>query len=307
MRMCIDYRQLNKVTIKNKYPIPRIDDLFDQLQGASIFSKFDLRSGYHQLKIRAEDISKTTFRTRYGHYEFLVMSFGLTNAPAAFMELMNMLQTLKKKQFYAKFSKCEFWLSSVTLLRHVVTKDGNFSSIASLLTKLTQKNMTFQWSEVCEASFQKLKTLLTSAPILNLPKGKVIAYASRQLYVHEKNYPTHDLELATVVFALKIWRHYLYGVHCEYHLGKTNVVANALSWKSVSMGSLGKVLARVQAHSLLLDQIKARQFEDEKLKIIHDNVLNGEAKETILDSQGVLRIKGRICVPRVGDSTRLIM
>ncbi|WVZ92491.1 hypothetical protein U9M48_038551 [Paspalum notatum var. saurae] len=158
MRMCIDYRSLNEMTIKNKYPLPRIDDLFDQLKGAKYFSKIDLRSGYHQLKIREEDIHKTAFVTRYGQYEFTVMPFGLTNAPAYFMNLMNkifmdgldkhvivfiddilvysktieeheehlrkVLEKLRSHQLYAKFSKCEFWLERISYLGHIITTEG---------------------------------------------------------------------------------------------------------------------------------------------------------------------------------------
>src|SRR5688572_23431403 len=368
--MCIDYRQLNKVTIKNRYPFPRIDDLFDQLVGASFFSKIDLRSGYHQIRVRESDVSKTAFITRYGHFEFLFMSFGLTNAPAIFMDLMNrifkpfldlfvvvfiddilvysrskedheghlriVLQVLRDEKLFAKFNKCEFWLREVAFLGHVVSGDGikvdpkkteavknwprplsssdirsflglagyyrrfveGFASISSPLTKLTQKKEKFQWSLDCEKSFQELKDRLTKAPVLTLPEGtdgfvvycdasrvglgcvlmqngKVIAYASRQLKVHEKNYPTHDLELAAVVYALKIWRHYLYGVHVDiftdhkslqyvftqrdlnlkqrrwwellkdydmsilYHPRKANVVADALS--RLSMNSVSHI------------------------------------------------------------------
>ena len=156
--LCIDYRQLNKLTVKNKYPLPRIDDLFDQLKGASIFSKIDLRSKYHQLRIKYVDVHKTTFRMRYGHFEFLVMSFGLTNAPTTFMDLMNrvfrpyvyhfvvffidnilvysrdrenhdthlrvVLETLRKEQLYAKLNKCEFWLNEMSFLGHIVSKEG---------------------------------------------------------------------------------------------------------------------------------------------------------------------------------------
>ncbi|GJR13678.1 putative reverse transcriptase domain-containing protein [Tanacetum coccineum] len=156
--ICIDYRELNKLTVKNCYPLPRIDDLFDQLQGSSIYSKIDLRSGYHQLRVREEDIPKTAFRTRYGHYEFQVMPFGLTNAPAVFKDLMNrvckpyldkfvivfiddiliysrdekeqeehlktILELLMKEELYAKFSKCKFWIHMVKFLGHVIDSCG---------------------------------------------------------------------------------------------------------------------------------------------------------------------------------------
>ncbi|GJY77324.1 putative reverse transcriptase domain-containing protein [Tanacetum coccineum] len=132
--MCIDYRELNKFTVKNRYPLPRIDDLFDQLQGSSTYSKIDLRSGYHQLRVRDEDIPKTAFRIRYGHYEFQVIPFGLTNASAVFMDLMNqehadhlriILELLKKEKLYAKFSKCDFWINIVQFLGHVIDSQGN--------------------------------------------------------------------------------------------------------------------------------------------------------------------------------------
>ena len=157
-RMCIDYHELNKLTVKNRYPLPRIDDQFDQLQGSSVYSKIDLRSGYHQLRVREEDIPKTAFKTRYGHYEFQVMPFGLTNAPAVFMDLMNqvckpyldkfmivfiddiliyscneeehaqhlrtILELLREEKLYAKFSKCDFWIKKVQFLGHVIDSKG---------------------------------------------------------------------------------------------------------------------------------------------------------------------------------------
>ncbi|CAN6447612.1 unnamed protein product [Victoria cruziana] len=158
MRLCIDYRMLNQVTIKNKYPLPRIDDLLDQLGGSSVFSKIDLRSGYHQVRISRQDVSKTAFRTRYGHYEFLVLPFGLTNVPTVFMNMIHrvfreyldqfvivfiddiliyspdretharhlhaVLQSLREHQLYGKFSKCKFWLEQVAFLGHVIFADG---------------------------------------------------------------------------------------------------------------------------------------------------------------------------------------
>ncbi|XP_034212707.1 uncharacterized protein LOC117625209 [Prunus dulcis] len=260
MRLCIDYRQLNKVTVWNKYPLPHIDDLFDQLKGANVFSKINLRSGYHQLQIREEDVPKTTFRTRYGHYEFLVMPFRLTNAP------------LCDSGYNRRFVE-------------------GFSAIAAPLTHLTRKRVKFEWSDECQKSFNELKTRLTTAPVLALPDdsgnfviysdasqqglgcvllqhARVSAYASRKLNKHELNYPVHDLELVAVVFCLEelatlsLWRNMsdFYGsqefkvfIHLEgtefeakrwlelikdydctieHHPGRANVVADALSRKS---------------------------------------------------------------------------
>ncbi|GKD02910.1 hypothetical protein Tco_1177884 [Tanacetum coccineum] len=200
--MCIDYRELNKLTVKNQYPLPRIDDLSDQLQGSSVYSKIDLRSGYHQLRVRNEDIPKTAFRTRYGHYEFQTKE-------EHDVHLRLILELLKKEELYAKFSKCDFWLSKVQFLRHVIDSEGihvdpakiksikdwespktrteirqflglagyyrrfnkGFSKIAKPMTKLTQKSVKFNWGEKEETAFQTLKQKLCSAPILALPEG----------------------------------------------------------------------------------------------------------------------------------------
>ncbi|KAA0066427.1 ty3-gypsy retrotransposon protein [Cucumis melo var. makuwa] len=312
MRLCIDYIELNKVTVKNRYPLPRIDDLFVQLQGATVFSKFDLRSGYHQLRIRDSDIPKTAFRSRYRHYKFIVMSFGLTNAPAQEEHLHQVLETLRANKLYAKFSK---------------------------------KGTPFVWNPACESSFQELKQKLVSALVLTVPdgsgsfviysdaskkglscvlmlQGKVIAYASRQLKSHEQNYPTHDLELAAVVFALKIWRHYLYGekiqiftdhkslkyfftqkelnmrqkrwlelvkdYDCEilYHPGKANVVVDALS--------------RKVAHSAALITKQAPLLRDlEKAEIAVSRLLVevGQSEDFSISSDDGLTFDGRLCVP----------
>ncbi|GJT12694.1 putative reverse transcriptase domain-containing protein [Tanacetum coccineum] len=400
-RMCIDYRELNKLTVKNRYPLPRIDDLFDQLQGSSVYSKIDLRSGYHQLRVREEDIPKTAFRTRYGHYEFQVMPFGLTNAPAVFMDLMNrvllgikgfskiakpmtkltqkkvkfewgdkqeaafqllkqklcschqnlalpegtkisslycdaskkgnlearkpetsrmrmlekelvtlfgdygliddiliyskkkeeheehlklILELLKKEELYAKFSKCEFFIPKVQFLEHVIDSKGihvDPAKIESIKDWASPKTPT----EICQflglagyyrrfiKDFFKIAQSMTKLTQKNglgvvlMQNEEVIAYASRQLKIHEKNYTTHDLELGAVVFAFKMWRHYLYRTRCivftdhkslqhildqkelnmrqrhwlellsdydcdiRYHPGKANIVADALSRK----------------------------------------------------------------------------
>jgi hypothetical protein len=458
-RMCVDYRSLNEVTIKNKYPLPRIEDFFDQMRGATVFSKIDLRSGYHQLKNRTKDIPKTAFTTRYGLYEFLVMSLGLTNAPAYFMNLMNkvfmeyldqfvvvfiddilvysqneeahedhmrlVLQKLRDNQLYAKFSKCDFWLKEVAFLGHIITSGGikvdpgkiseilnwkqpidvskirsflglagcyrrfieGFSKIVKPLTSLLEKGKVFKWDETCQKCFEELKERLTTAPVLIMPdihkgfdvyydashlglgcvlmqEGKVIAYASRQLRKDEKNYPTHDMELAVVVHALKIWRHYMIGNKCkiftdhkslkyiftqkelnlrqrrwlelikdydleiQYHPGKANVVADALSRKGqvnnittylmsqelcwemeqLNLGMLNNMEATVmEVESTLEEEIRKGQESDEKIKEIKRQISLGKALDFTEDDQGTVWFKKRICVPEIKHLRQLIL
>ncbi|GJU47975.1 putative nucleotidyltransferase, ribonuclease H [Tanacetum coccineum] len=401
-----------------------------------------------KLRVREQDISKTAFRTRYGHYEFLVMPFGLTNAPAVFMDLMNcifheyldkfvivfiddilvyskseeeherhlriVLEILRQKKLYAKFSKCEFWLQQVAFLGHIVSADGiimdpskveaitkwprpttvtevrsflglagyyrrfveGFSRLALPLTQLMRKGEKFVWTDERQESFEELKRRLVSAPILTLPSGsggfqiysdaskkglgcvlmqhgKVIAYASRQLKPYEVNYPTHDLELAAVVFALKIWRHYLYGEACDiftdhkslkyiftqrelnmrqrrwlellkdydtniqYHPGKANVVADALSRKSGMIACFDSIIlhdlerldvelcvrgsggywASMRIESNLMLQIKEAQRDDGELWAIVQNVEDGKHTEFSVDDDGVVWFEDRLCVP----------
>nr|GEY22617.1 putative reverse transcriptase domain-containing protein [Tanacetum cinerariifolium] len=260
-RMCIDYRELNKLTVKNRYPLLRIDDLFDQLQGSSVYSKIDLRSGYHHLRVREQDVPKTTFKTRYGHYEFLVMLFRLTNVHVNEKEheehLKAILELLKKEKLYAKFSKCEFWIL--------------------------------------------------------------------------KNYTTHDLELGSVVFALKIWRHYLYGTKCtvytdykslqhildqkelnmrqrrwlellsdyncdiRYHLGKANVVADTLSRKE----QIKPLRVRALVMTIGLDlpkQILEAQIEALKPENLEDEDVGGMIRKDIPKEKLEPRTDGTLCL-----------
>ncbi|KAI3701724.1 hypothetical protein L6452_27011 [Arctium lappa] len=389
------------------------------------------------MRVRSEDTEKTAFRTCYGSFEFVVIPFGLTNAPAAFMDLMNkvcspmldrsvivfiddilvysklkeehethlreVLEILRREKLYAKFSKCEFWLREVQFLGHVVNQKGimvdptkitavmrwevpktptevrsflglagyyrrfiqDFSKIALPMTRLTKKSAAFSWGKDQQKAFEELRRRLCEAPVLTLPegmedlvvycdashqglgavlmqRGKVIAYASRQLKPHEANYPTHDLELGAVVFALKIWRHYLYGVKCMiytdhkslkylmdqqnlnmrqrrwldvvkdydceilYHPGKANVVADALSRHPVGEPLRG-LCQRLTVVAPLLEMIgKAQEVAALDMNAKRERV-SGEIPNFARDSRGLLARYGRIWVPSTGGNRQTLM
>ncbi|GJS47997.1 putative nucleotidyltransferase, ribonuclease H [Tanacetum coccineum] len=428
-----------------------LKELKDQLQELLKRGFIRPKKGYHQLHVKDQDVSKTAFRTRYGHYEFLVMSFGLTNALAVFIDLMNrvcyeyldifiivfiddilvysktreehedhlriVLEILHQKKLYAKFSKCDFWLGQVALLGHIVSVDGitidhakveaitkwprptmvtkvrsflrlagyyrrfveGFSLLALPLTKLMGKGEKFVWNEEREKSFEELKRRLVSSPVLTIHSrtcgyqiysgaskkglgsvlmqhGKVIAYASRQLKPYEVNYPTHNLEFTAVIFALKIWRHYLYGETCDiftdhkslkyiftqkelnmrqrrwlellknydvniqYHPGKANVVADALSRKNYGIMACLKIqseiikylermevelcvcgyegyIANLKIGPNLILQIKEAQKEDGELWSLLENLKECKQAEFWVDDHGVIWYGNRLCVP----------
>ncbi|GJR78605.1 putative reverse transcriptase domain-containing protein [Tanacetum coccineum] len=334
-----------------------LQELFTQLQElsekgfirprSSVYSKIDLRFGYHQLRVRDEDIPKTTFRTRYGHYELQVMPLELTNALTSKEEhkehLKLILEFLKKEELYAKFLKCDFWLSKVKFLSYVINSEGvhvdpakiesikdwassktptkihqflglagyyrrfikGFSKIPKPTTKLTQKRVKFDWGEKEEATFKLLKQKLCSASILDLPEGsknfmvycdtshkglsavlmqkeKVISYASSQLKIQEINYTTHDLELGIVVFALKMWRHYLYGMKCV-------------------------VFTDHKSLQNILDQKEKGEFEARKEENYPTKDLCGMIKKLEPRAYGTLCLKNRSWIPCFGDLRALIM
>ncbi|GKA11895.1 putative reverse transcriptase domain-containing protein [Tanacetum coccineum] len=334
-RMCIDYRKLNKLTVKNNYPLPRIDDLLDQLQGSSIYSKIDLRS----VKFLGHVIDSSGIHMDPAKIE-AVMNWASPTTPSEIRQFLGLAG------YYRRFIE-------------------GLSKIDKPMTELTQKNQKFDWGEEQEEAFQLLKQKLCVAPILALPEGsesfvvycdasikglgvvlmqrmKVIAYASWQLKIHEKNYTTHDLELGAVVFALKIWRNYLYGTKCvvftdhkslqhildqkdlnmrqrrwiellsdydceiRYHPGKANVVADALSRKE----RIEPLRVRALVMTIGLDlpsRILEAQKEAVKVENIEAEDIEGMLKKLEARADGTLCLDNRSWLPCYGDMRSLIM
>ncbi|GKD95356.1 putative reverse transcriptase domain-containing protein, partial [Tanacetum coccineum] len=342
-RMCIDYRELNKLTMKNHYPLPRIDDLFDQIQGSSIYSNIDLRSRYHQLRVQEQDIPKTAFQTWYGHYEFQVMPFGLTNEPAVFMDLMNRVCKPYMDKFVIVFID-DILIYSEDEKEH----EEHLKAILELLKKeklsapiLVLPEGSEDFMVYCDASHKGLGAVL-------MQREKVIDYASRQLKDHEKNYTTHDLELGSVIFALKIWRHYLYGTRCtvftdhkilqhildqkelnmrqrrwlellsdydcdiRYHPGKANVVADALSrmerTEPLRVRALVMTIGLNLPKRILEAQIEALKIENLVNEDIGGMIRKDIPKERLEPhADGILCLHGRSWLPCYGDLRSVIM
>nr|GFB30596.1 putative reverse transcriptase domain-containing protein [Tanacetum cinerariifolium] len=312
MRLCIYYRELNKITICNCYPLPRIDDLFDQLQGAMHFSKIDLRSGYHQLRVRENDISKTAFRTRYGHYEFLVMPFGLTNAPAVFMDLMNrvfhefldkfvivfiddilvfskskeehedhlrtVLQTLRHEKLYAKFSKCEFWLSSVSFLGHIVSAEGITMDPAKDISKTAFRTRYGHYE------FLVMPFGLTNAPVVFMDLmnrvfyeflDKFVIVFIDDILVFSKSKEEHEDHLRTVLQILRQEKLYAKFSKYEFWLSSMAFLGHIVSAEGITMdpAKVEAITKWPRPTSMTENEEREKSFEELKQHLVSAPVL----------------------------------
>ncbi|GJW60763.1 putative reverse transcriptase domain-containing protein [Tanacetum coccineum] len=338
--MCIDYRELHKLTTKN---LPRIDNLFDQLQGSHYISKIDLRFGYRQLRVHEEDIPKTAFRTRYGHVKFTVMPFGLTNAPAVFMDLMNwvckpyldkfiivfindiliyskskeehevhlklVLELLKKKKLFAKISMCEFWLQEVHFLGHVVNSNGIHVDPSKIeAVKNWKKNQKYKWGKEQEEAFQTLKDNLCNAPILSLHDG------SKEFVVY---CDTSNQGLGCVLMQRgkkelnmrqRRWIELFSDYECEirYHPGKANVVADILSRKERVKPKCVRAMA-MTIQSGVKRMILEAQSEAFKEENALAEMLCGLDQQMEKKEYGGLYYMDRIWVSFIGDIRTMIM
>ncbi|KAJ8755156.1 hypothetical protein K2173_018954 [Erythroxylum novogranatense] len=297
LRLCIDYRQLNWVTVKNKYPLPRIDDLFDQLQGAQVFTKLDLRSRYYQLRIAEADVPKSAFRSRHEHAE----------------HLRTVLQIMRERQLYAKFTKCEFWLDEVVFLGHIVTGEGiqvdprkveavlhweaprnvsevrsflglagyycrfveGFSLISAPLTKLLRKDVPFRWTEECQKSFEELKHRLTTTPVLSIPSG------TRGYVVYS------DGELPSARFGVS----------------NSGFCSEDLETLFIDLGQDGALIATLRLRPMLNDRIRRVQDQDPVMVRLMDRVRSYSITDFKL-RDGTLWMGQRLCVPDVDDLRR---
>ncbi|GJR06373.1 putative reverse transcriptase domain-containing protein [Tanacetum coccineum] len=304
-------KELNKLTIKNRYPLPRIDGLFDQLQGTQYFSKIDLRPGYHQLRVHEDDIPKTAFRTRYGHFEFTFLGH-VINGDGIHVE-PSKIKAVKNWEAPRTPFEVRSFLGLAGYYHRFIE---NFSKIVKPLTILTQKSKTYDWGEEQENAFQTLKDkLCLGLGCILMQRGKVISYASRQLKIHEKNYTTHDLELGAVVFVLKIWRHYLYGTKSVIYTDHKSL-QHIFSQKELNMRQhrwielFSDYDSEIRYHPgkanvlSIKDRIIAAQKEAFNESA---GLQRGLDKMTELRNDGALYYLDRIWVPLKGDVRTLIM